>query len=230
MTQPVEPTPGASATEPTQQPVPQPQGAPPTEPAPAPGAPFEGEYDADRAAKLIENLRADLAKEKSKREQGAGQARQELIDQVKRSLGLGEDVPLEPEQLTAQIADAQNAAFNSAVELQVYRLAGRLGANADALLDSRSFLESLADMDGDDPRADDFQKALEAKVQAALERNAGYRAAVQGTSGPSNPKPDLSQGSRGTGPDADSQIAEAQKRGDWRTVISLQNEKLTNSK
>jgi hypothetical protein len=43
---------------------------------------------------------------------------------------------------------------------------------------------------------------------------------------PGTPKPDPSQGPRGTGPDIDSRIAEAQKAGDWRAVISLQNQKL----
>jgi hypothetical protein len=45
---------------------------------------------------------------------------------------------------------------------------------------------------------------------------------------PGTPKPDPSQGARGAGPTVDSRIAEAQAKGDWRTVISLQNEKLAN--
>lgn len=46
--------------------------------------------------------------------------------------------------------------------------------------------------------------------------------------GPRTPAPDPSQGARGgTGaPDLDAQIREAQSKGDWRTVISLQNSKL----
>lgn len=44
---------------------------------------------------------------------------------------------------------------------------------------------------------------------------------------PGTPKPDPSQGPRGPGPDVDSRIAEAQKTGDWKTVIALQNQKLT---
>lgn len=43
---------------------------------------------------------------------------------------------------------------------------------------------------------------------------------------PGTPKPDPSQGARGGGLSVDAQIAEAQKKGDWRTVISLQNQKL----
>lgn len=53
-------------------------------------------------------------------------------------------------------------------------------------------------------------------------------AAPPGT--PGTPRPDPSQGARGAGPDIDSRIAEAQAKGDWRTVISLQNEKLADHK
>lgn len=49
--------------------------------------------------------------------------------------------------------------------------------------------------------------------------------------GPRTPAPDPSQGARGgTPPDIDAQIREAQAKGDWRTVISLQNSKLANTK
>lgn len=43
---------------------------------------------------------------------------------------------------------------------------------------------------------------------------------------PGTPKPDPTQGARGGGIDIDAQIAEAQKAGDFRKVISLQNQKL----
>lgn len=47
--------------------------------------------------------------------------------------------------------------------------------------------------------------------------------------GPRTPAPDPSQGARGgQPPDLDAQIKEAQTKGDWRTVISLQNQKLAN--
>lgn len=45
--------------------------------------------------------------------------------------------------------------------------------------------------------------------------------------GPRTPAPDPSQGARGgQPPDLDAQIKEAQSKGDWRTVLSLQNQKL----
>lgn len=45
---------------------------------------------------------------------------------------------------------------------------------------------------------------------------------------PGIPAPDPSQGQGGSVPDLDTRIAEAQKAGDWRKVIALQNEKLNN--
>jgi hypothetical protein len=46
---------------------------------------------------------------------------------------------------------------------------------------------------------------------------------------PGTPRPDPSQGGRsGGGPDLEAQIAEAQKKGDWRSVVALQNQKLPN--
>lgn len=48
--------------------------------------------------------------------------------------------------------------------------------------------------------------------------------------GPRNPVPDPSQGARGAQPpDLDAQIKAAQAKGDWRTVLSLQNQKLANT-
>lgn len=45
--------------------------------------------------------------------------------------------------------------------------------------------------------------------------------------GPRRPAPDLSQGARQSGPAGyDSQIADAEKRGDWATAITLKNQRL----
>jgi hypothetical protein len=44
--------------------------------------------------------------------------------------------------------------------------------------------------------------------------------------GPRNPAPDPTQGQTGAPVDLDAQIADAQKNGDWKKVVSLQNQKL----
>lgn len=47
--------------------------------------------------------------------------------------------------------------------------------------------------------------------------------------GPRTPAPDMSQGAKGAPVDLDAQIKDAQSKGDWRTVITLQNQKLANT-
>ena len=97
---------------------------------------------------------------------------------------------------------AQAAAWRSGVELQVHRVASRLGGNADALLDSLSFIDSLDDLVDEDPRSAEFSTQLEAKVQAAMEKNQNYRATGQAPAASPAPRPDPSQGPRGASPAA----------------------------
>lgn len=67
------------------------------------------------------------------------------------------------------------------------------------------------------------------EIQASADR---LKAAFPGSpAGPRTPAPDPSQGARGGGEvDLEAQIREAQGKGDWRRVISLQNQKLANQK
>lgn len=189
MTQPIEPAPGA----PDIQPEPTAPGAP-EEPKPQDGQDIASLPD--WAQKQLRDARAEAAKSRTTAKQTAAQeARDQLTAQIAKALGLAEDAELSPEQMTEQVSNAQTAAWLAVAESQVWRVAGKLGANAEALLDSRSFLDSLEELDGDDPRAPEFVTQLEAKVQAALERNSNYRTAGQAPAG--TPKPDPSQGSRG---------------------------------
>lgn len=231
MTQPAEPTPGAPAAEPTREDlgytdaqVTRMEQEAATGPAPAAE---DISSLPDWAQKQLRDARAEAAKSRTTAKQNAAaEARAELTAQLAKALGLAEDEPVDPAELTSQIEHAQSVAWRNGVELQVFRAAGSLGANPEALLDSMSFIDSLDDLVDEDPRSPEFTEALKEKVAAALERNPGYRAAQQAT-GPAGPRPDPSQGARGAGPDVDSRIAEATRKGDWRTVISLQNEKLT---
>lgn len=200
MTAPIEPTPGAPATEPTPQ------------TAPAPGAPAEPAQSTedisslpDWAQKQLKDARSEAAKARTTAKQNAAQeAREAVTAQIAKALGIGQEgEPVSAEDLAGQIEQAQAAAWVSGVELQVYRIAGRLGADAEALLDSNKFRDMLDDLLEDDPRTADFATALEAKVQEALEKNpAKYKAATTGMAGqapaaPTTPRPDPSQGARG---------------------------------
>lgn len=189
MTAPTEPTPGAPA-----------DPAQPLQPAVDPQASTEDIASLPEwAQKQIRDARAEAAKSRTTAKQTAAEeARQQTLAQVAKALGLGDsDEPLTADEVASQIEAAQGAAWQAGVELNVYRLAPTLGANADALLDSLKFIDSLQDLVDEDPRSPEFATALTAKVQAALDANPNLRTAGQA---PAAPRPDPSQGSRGTPP------------------------------
>ena len=60
-----------------------------------------------------------------------------------------------PEALTQALTDRETEARQAKTELAVYKAAGKHGADADALLDSRGFLAKLKDIDPSDTKAVD---------------------------------------------------------------------------
>ncbi|MFD0659762.1 hypothetical protein [Thermocatellispora tengchongensis] len=58
----------------------------------------------------------------------------------------------------------------------MHRASQKVGADPDALIDSRSFLKSVRDMD---PDAEDFSTALMETIQTAVENNPKFKAAAQ---------------------------------------------------
>lgn len=161
-----DPTP---APDPTPEPLPNPAPAPP-DPAPDPAP--EPDPDGKRA-----RLMDDLAKERDKRQglelqiQTLQQAQQSQLDAIAKALGLKQDEPPDPEKLASQIADEQARTREASLQLAVYRLAGASGANPDALLDSASFLRTIADVDPADATA------VTTAIKNAIEANEAFKAA-----------------------------------------------------
>ncbi|QOR55778.1 MAG: minor structural protein [Catenulispora phage 69_17] len=92
--------------------------------------------------------------------------RQAALDKVLAALGVeaaGSKTP-DVDAITAQLQQAQASARAREVELAVLRVAGRSGADGDALLDSRSFLDSLNGVDPTDAAA--ITEAVKAAVTA----------------------------------------------------------------
>lgn len=163
--------------------------APPTEPAePTPAAEptgktpkFEGDFDPARFEKLVENLRGDVAAEKAKREAAEQKAKDDQAAFMKKVAGAfgietDEAKPPTPEELAKQLDEARGEtkesraqARQTAVELAVYKTAGRHGGDPDALLDSRSFASAIAKLD---PSADGFDEAVGKAVKSAVDSNA----------------------------------------------------------
>ncbi|WP_275463369.1 hypothetical protein [Streptomyces noursei] len=169
----------ADTTEPT---------SPPTSPPPA--AP-QGENAAATITRLEQQLaaaRRDAGKQRVTAKQAAAdEARAELAQQIGRALGLvQDDTPPDPAALTQQLADEQQRARQTAVELAVYRTAREAGGDPDALLDSRTFAAAVADLDPADVAA--VRAAVEAAVAAnpklAVQRPAGPARAGTEFSGP----------------------------------------------
>lgn len=160
-------------TPPTPTPDPAPVPAPATPPSPTP-SPADDDGKGGKDAIL-----ADLAKERDKRQSiekqlaDAQSAQQTTLDNIAKALGLKSDETPDPEKLTAQLTTEQAKAREAAVQLAVYRNASAAGANPDALLDSASFLRTLAEVD---PTNAD---AVNAAIKTAIDANPRLKATTE---------------------------------------------------
>ncbi|MES9554784.1 MULTISPECIES: hypothetical protein [unclassified Streptomyces] len=148
-------------------------GQDPATTAPPSTDPATGTGDGQDPAATIARLESELAAARkdagrsrvTAKQQAADDARAQLAQEIGRALGLVPgDTPPDPAQLTQQLTESQAQARQTAVELAVYRTARAAGADPDALLDSRAFAASLADIDPTD--ADAVTDAVKAAVQA----------------------------------------------------------------
>ncbi|MET9051245.1 hypothetical protein ABZW50_08835 [Streptomyces bacillaris] len=169
-TAPAQPEPAAPTTEPAE-PATEPKGKSPE---------FKGEFDPAKFQRLVENLRGDVEAEKQKRQAAEQKAKDDQADFMKKMAGLfgietDEQKPPTPEELSAQLAEAQtrtkasdDRARQTQVELAVYKTAGKHGGDPDALLDSRNFAKAIEKLD---PSDDGFGEAVAKAVKAAVDSN-----------------------------------------------------------
>lgn len=220
MSTPMQPVDPAANPTPPVTPTPAPPAPVPAPPAP----PADTAADIARLTKELEAARAEAAKSRvNAKEQAAKDARAELL----RQLSGDAEQPLTPEQLQQQLADARNtgtaaqqAAAAAAIELSVYRTAQRLGADAERLLDSRTFADQIDALDVDPTDTAAFTAAVTEKVNAALAANPALRVMAAGRSGG-----DFSGGSGSAPLDIDAQIEEATKKRDFARVIALKRQR-----
>lgn len=151
-------------------------GTPETPLAPEPkGDENEGDLwdDPAKAKAEIERLRAENGRDRTAgKDAAAKQATDELTQRLGKALGLiKDDETPDPDKLTQQLTERDTAAKQAQTELAVYKLAGKNGADADALLDSRAFLTKLADKDPNDV------DAVTAAIKAAITENPKLKSA-----------------------------------------------------
>lgn len=133
-----------------------------------------------RLERELGEARKDAAKSRTTaKAQAADEARTALATEIGKALGLvkADEAP-DPEKLAAAIAEKDTALAArdtdlraKDIELAVWARAEKAGAKAPALLDSRSFVRTLADLD---PSAKGFTKALDEAITAAVKDNAAF--------------------------------------------------------
>jgi hypothetical protein len=187
--------PAPPATPPaTPPPAPQPPATPPTgqDPATQPpqGQQFQGQYDADRAARLIDNLRGDL---KTSQQQHA-----DLVASL-TAAGINVGAKPDPAALQASLAAEQDRTRTALVRAALYETAADHGANPAALRDSLAFMEAVKALDPSDTAA------IVAAAKAAVTANPALAAAPATPAGPPAGGADLDGGN----PGAPRQLTEA---------------------
>lgn len=213
----VDPQPTGTATQESSTAVTTPDPAStPTEP------PKSDPWDDPTAAKAeIERLRRENAKDRTNaKAQAAEDARKDLAQTIGKALGIVEDgAETDPAKLTESLTASQAEAKQARVELAVFRNAHPAGSDPIgdpiALLDSKSFLKSLAAIDPAD------SAAVTEAIKAAVEANPRLGAAP---GDPKAPAPNPAQGASASGAAVgalDAQIAAAEKARDFQTAIAL---------
>jgi hypothetical protein len=202
-------------------PAPPPAPAPPAPPAapepPAPPAPAgDGEGDAAKTERTVAAIREEFKAERAKRQAAEArlgeiqtaleadkQERAKQMDAFAIAFGLKTgDEPPDPAKLAEELkaekdrAQAELAARDTelrakTVELAVLQAAQRHGADGLALLDSRTFLGSVA---GLDPAADDFAEKLGEAIGKAVEQVPRYKLEPAAPPPPAPPTPPKSGG------------------------------------
>lgn len=211
---PTAPAEGAPATPPAPTADPAGSQTPTTPPAAAPATPANPWEDPKAAQAEIEKLRRENAASRTNaKATAAEEAKKELAQTIGRALGLVEDEQIDPTKLTESLTAAQSQAKQAQVELAVFRAAQGAEADAAALLDSRTFLAKVADIDPSD------SAALTAAITEAIEQNPRLGKAIPTTPGM---KPNPAQGRSASPPlGLDEQIAAARSAGDMRSVMRL---------
>lgn len=144
--------------------------------------------DSTATIKRLEKELADARREAGKsrndaKKQAADDAVRSLTEKLGKALGLvKDDAPPDPAKLAeaiaakdTTIAEREAALRTKDVELAVWSRADKLSAKAGALLDSRSFLRAIADLD---PSAKGFTTALDDAIKAAVKDNSAFAAAA----------------------------------------------------
>lgn len=124
------------------------------------------------AQKIIRDTRQEAATHRTAKtaaEQAAEQKQRDMVLALAKAAGveLPGQTP-DPEKLAADLTAAQTSARDAAIQLAVYKTAGAVQGNPDALLDSNTFLAKVRTLD---PTAADFGAQVSEAIKAAVAAN-----------------------------------------------------------
>lgn len=147
----------------------------------------KSQFDPDKAWALIQNVKGDLASEKAKTDQkitdAVTAAEKNILGNIAKALGGGEEQETDPAKLNASLTDLtsklaeKDATITDAaaqikagqVALQVALHAPALGANTALLLANEQFKTSIASVEPTD------EAAVKAAITKALQDNAALK-------------------------------------------------------
>lgn len=201
--------PAAGAPAPGTAPAAPAPGAPPADPATPSAGPAQPQ-SVDQlpawAQKIITDARTEAGTYRTqlREAQTATSQQGDLLAKVAQAIGLQVDGKPDPEKLAGELTAAQQQARQTSVELAVYKAAGPAGGKADALLDSRSFMASVADLD---PGSKTFAADVAAAVKKAVEANPALKAETP--KAPAGPSGTPNGGGPGTAPSKPATLEDA---------------------
>lgn len=188
-----------------------------TAPAASPPWGTDEDFNPERAWKLIQNLKADSELKATKAaEKATADATKSIAETLGKALGIIPEDALDPVKLQAQITASDQSAKQAARELAVFKAAEGTNANALALLDSKSFLETVDVLEPND--AAGFASA----ITEALAANPFFAKEVSGARPALKPNP-AQGGSSGDTPSLTERAAQATAKGDIKTAILLKS-------
>lgn len=126
----------------------------------------DGEQTFDAA--YVRKLRDEAASHRTEK-----QASRDALAQIAKILNPDAEKP-DATEIPQQLAQAQAESVATARELAIYKAANKNGADPDKLVDSRSFMDSVKNLD---PAADDFKSKVADAIKEAVKTNTGLAAA-----------------------------------------------------
>lgn len=148
------------------------------------------------AQKLIKDTRDEAATHRTGKQTATQQAQaaQAERDKILAAMGIKPDGTSDADP-AEQVAQFQAVAWENAVQLQVVRGEKDGGYDADALLDSNEFLNSLGTLVDEDPGGEGFRTALRKHVKDFVADRPKFKAQA---AGPARSGGDMAPGQPGT--------------------------------